>query len=364
MCANDFCVVDAYLNESSMQVKQRYTYLCVAALLLMLLGYGGYRQGRLHHDWGIHGLGSVPYDPGPLRYLIAGSTSLSYINEQQLFEEDHTSSHHQLPSYRGAAILDPSPDDPYLKNQELDGFGFVDKDSEEVHSFNLNCRMETCFDFSHCRHHEFFVYVYPVADNAVGPIYAEILSALFMSHHYTSDPDKACLFITSIDTLDRDVHSTERYIRDANERLHQLSYWNGGRNHLIFNLYSGTWPNYKEHELNFDAGYAAFAKASVSQAYYRPGFDISFPLFHAELASRGGESGSLQSRNVPASEHTLTLVFKGKRYLTGIGSETRNSLYHIHNGEDVLLLTTCRHGSGWEKIQDERCEKDNEVYEK
>ena len=351
-----------------MQVKLRYAYLCVAGLLLVVLGYAGYRQSDVYHAHVIRGVGSgyVPYDPGPVRYLIAGASSRSFIDDQQMFSEIHPPSlshHHELP-YRGAAILDPAPDDAYLKKQELDGFGFVEKDGEELHGYNLNCRMETCFDFSRCKHKEFYVYVYPIADNEVGPIYAEILAALFTSRHYTSDPDKACLFIASVDTLDRDERSTERFIRDANARLRQLPYWNGGRNHLIFNLYSGTWPDYREHELAFDVGYAAFAKASISQAYYRRGFDISFPLFHAELASRGGEGGSLQARKVPAAERSHALVFKGKRYLTGIGSETRNALYHIHNGDDVLLLTTCRHGSGWQKMQDERCEKDNQDYDK
>ena len=41
--------------------------------------------------------------------------------------------------------------------------------------------------------------------------------------------------------------------------------------------------------------------------------------------------------------------FKGKRYLNGIGSETRNSLHYIHDGQRSVMLTTCRHGKNWEK---------------
>ena len=41
--------------------------------------------------------------------------------------------------------------------------------------------------------------------------------------------------------------------------------------------------------------------------------------------------------------------FKGKRYLNGIGSETRNSLHYIHDGQRSVMLTTWRHGKNWEK---------------
>ena len=42
---------------------------------------------------------------------------------------------------------------------------------------------------------------------------------------------------------------------DLNERIHSLPEWNGGENFLIYNLYSGTWPEYLE-ELYFDIGKA------------------------------------------------------------------------------------------------------------
>lgn len=53
----------------------------------------------------------------------------------------------------------------------------------------------------------------------------------------------------------------------------------GGRNHIVFNLYSGTWPDYNELDLSgFNPGYSILSKASYSYAHYRPGFDVSIPL--------------------------------------------------------------------------------------
>ena len=52
------------------------------------------------------------------------------------------------------------------------------------------------------------------------------------------------------------------------------------------------------------------------------------------------------------------------RYTYGIGSATRNSLFHIHNGDDIIMLTTCKHGKHWEQYKDQRCEIDNEEYDK
>ncbi|NP_001161530.1 exostosin 1-like protein [Saccoglossus kowalevskii] len=227
---------------------------------------------------------------------------------------------------------------------------------------NRKCRMETCFDFSLCKN-DFKVYVYPTQEgNKVSEAYDKILSAIRESRFYTSDPKKACLFIPSIDTLDRD-HLSPDYVKNAQSKIQSLPLWNNGQNHLIFVLYSGTWPEYSDLDLGFELGQAMLAKASTTSINFRPGFDISIPLFSKDHAQKGGSRGDLQTNNFPVARKYL-LVFKGKRYLSGIGSETRNALYHIHNGQDIILLTTCKHGKSWEKNADSRCEQDNAEFDR
>lgn len=223
------------------------------------------------------------------------------------------------------------------------------------------CRMESCFDASRCQN-GFKVFTYPREHGEpMSESYSKILSSIERSRYYTPRPEEACLFVLSIDTLDRDPLSAH-YVRGVEQRIRSFPLWNSGRNHLIFNLYAGTWPNYTE-ELGFDIGHAMLAKASFHSKNFRPGFDVSIPLFPREHPQRGGQRGWLHHNSVPPKKKYL-LVFKGKRYLTGIGSGTRNALHHIHNGQDIVSLTTCRHGKDWERHKDTRCDQDNVDYEK
>ncbi|XP_062889751.1 exostosin-1-like [Mobula hypostoma] len=224
------------------------------------------------------------------------------------------------------------------------------------------CRMETCFDLSLCEKRGFRVYIYPQSKtDKVSESYQKILSSIQESRYYTPEPRQACLFVMGIDTLDRDQLSLQ-YIHNVDAKIQSSPLWNNGRNHLIFNLYSGTWPDYTE-DLGFDIGQAMVAKASFYMESYRPHFDVSIPLFSREHPQKGGEKGWLRYNNVPPRRKYL-LVFKGKRYLTGIGSDTRNALHHIHNGKDIISLTTCKHGKDWVKHKDDRCDRDNQEYDK
>ncbi|XP_077600008.1 exostosin-1 isoform X2 [Stigmatopora nigra] len=292
--------------------------------------------------------------------------------------------HHQLPQYpdyyqeaeRAGSPKNPGPwmELTQLLGPYLEG-GEQEEDGPQVHHQhssprerrsvrdnlykNKRCRMETCFDFSRCQPH-FGVYVYPLQrGDQISATYVKILSSIQESRFHASDPSKACLFVLAVDTLDRDRLSAQ-FVQNVRTRIQSLPTWNDGRNHLIFNLYSGTWPDYTD-DLGFEVGQAMLAKASADVANFRPNFDISIPLFSKDHPLK---SGSAEGAPPPSSSRRFLLVFKGKRYLTGIGSETRNALYHIHNGDDIVLLTTCKHGKEWEKHKDSRCDRDNREYAK
>lgn len=137
-----------------------------------------------------------------------------------------------------------------------------------------------------------------------------------------------------------------------------------GSRKLICTLCStGTWPDYHELGLGFDTGQAILAKASMSIQTMRHNFDVSIPLFHKHFPLRSGHTGMVTANNFPANKKYL-LAFKGKRYVHGIGSETRNSLFHLHNGRDIVMVTTCRHGKSWRELQDGRCDEDNREYDR
>ncbi|XP_014262260.1 exostosin-1 [Cimex lectularius] len=308
-----------------MQAKKRYLLVLLSCAFLAYCYFGGYRLKSERY---------IPFDVDTLPSFVD-------VWSDHLFEKD----------------LEPMPHVRRVGGSRTLRKGIV----------NQKCRMETCFDFSRCAK-DFKVYVYPVGDESSevplipSPVYQRVLDVIIESRYYTPDPAAACLFVLAIDTLDRDNLSSD-YVRNVPSRLQRLKYWNGGKNHLIFNLYSGTWPDYAEEELGFDTGEAILAKASMSVTSIRPGFDISIPLFHKNHPEKGGEQGFVATNNFPINKKFL-LAFKGKRYVHGIGSETRNSLYHLHNERDIVLVTTCKHGKSWKEMKDERCDEDNTEYDR
>ncbi|KAJ8290778.1 hypothetical protein GJAV_G00017400 [Gymnothorax javanicus] len=318
-----------------MQAKKRYLILfSIGACLILLFFFGG-----LH----------VP------------------TSSRNPSRRDDRSRNGYHPEHRWPRFSDPLlPSVPWDQRDTEDyNMHISPKQKRDMHSSvykGKRCRMDSCFDFTACEKNGFKVYVYPqLKGEKISESYQNILSAIEGSRFYTSDPGQACLFILSLDTLDRDQLSPQ-YVHSLKTKIQNLQLWNNGRNHLVFNLYSGTWPDYTE-DLGFDIGQAMLAKASISMENFRPNFDVSIPLFSKDHPRTGGERGYLKYNSIPPFRKYM-LVFKGKRYLTGIGSDTRNALYHVHNGEDVVLLTTCKHGKDWQKHKDARCDRDNAEYDK
>nr|CAG4641480.1 EOG090X01LY [Eurycercus lamellatus] len=101
-----------------------------------------------------------------------------------------------------------------------------------------------------------------------------LLQTITNSPYYTLDPTEACLFIPSIDLLNQNRIRP----KEVGKALAILPYWNGGRNHLLFNMLPGSLPEYSPY-LGVDAGYSMITGGGFSSLSYRPGFDISVPVF-------------------------------------------------------------------------------------
>ncbi|XP_035533990.1 exostosin-1 isoform X1 [Morone saxatilis] len=348
-----------------MQAKKRYLLVSVGAGLLFLVYLWGLQIGEFQQQ-------PYQYHQFP-QYPQYHQQEYQYYHQSQ---EVYQPQPQPLPQRSPSRPPRHWPDSTQLLEPYLEG-GEQEEDSPQLqhqHTSprerrairdniykNKRCRMETCFDFARCQS-GFRVYIYPPQrGDEISETYQKILSSIEESRFHTTDPSRACLFILAVDTLDRDQLSAQ-YVQNVRLRIQSLPTWNDGRNHLIFNLYSGTWPDYTE-DLGFEVGQAMLAKASADVVNFRPHFDISIPLFSKDHPPKGGGIGYLTLNDAPPSRKYL-LVFKGKRYLTGIGSDTRNALYHIHNREDIILLTTCKHGKDWEKHKDSRCGRDNEEYSK
>ena len=158
------------------------------------------------------------------------------------------------------------------------------KKKEEKLEKSDDCLLHNCFDFEQCRKNGFKIFIhqnptgqYSIDKNRKSENYAKILQVLEKSYYRTLNESKACIKILPFDTIDRDVLSQD-YVDNMDSKLKQISNWNNGRNYLIFNFYSGTWPDYLE-DLGFNLGHAILAKSSISSHKYRHGFDISLPLW-------------------------------------------------------------------------------------
>jgi glucuronyl/N-acetylglucosaminyl transferase EXT1 len=238
---------------------------------------------------------------------------------------------------------------------------------------NGTCTMQACFNFSKCLN-DFKIYIYEEPYLVLSDTFKSILRAINESKYITKNGDEACLFVSSIDTFDRDRLSPN-YVSNLQSLLENLKYWNNsdGINHLIFNSYTGTWPYYKnEFQISNDTLInnklkAIIIRSSFSTSNYRYGFDISFPLIESSFPYETPKIKQSKpfNNNTQYIKKRYLLTFKGKRYLGfGAGTDTRGNLYHINNNRDILLLTTCRHLKFWEQYKDEKCDHDNQLYDK
>jgi glucuronyl/N-acetylglucosaminyl transferase EXT1 len=208
-----------------------------------------------------------------------------------------------------ASFESASPPSPFASFEDAPSYSdFAALSTQyERHGKSGPCTMGRCFNRTRCKR-PFKVYVYPDPASETIPTmseaYAKIVKVIRLSNMYTSNPEEACLFVLSLDTLDRDRIS-QHYVKNMNGLLASLPsrLWNEGRNHLIFNLYHGTYPDYKEDDFGFDPQLAMMARASTSVRHFRPDYDVSFPLFHNELPFRS----SLEVRVILLSHSGMSI---------------------------------------------------------
>jgi glucuronyl/N-acetylglucosaminyl transferase EXT1 len=221
-----------------MQAKKRYILVVLSCAFLAYCYFGGYRIKRLFN--------LNANTPDVLPSFVLHQNNINYHNIRSnvqansqlnniIIHRKYANNNHDNNNSKHVKDIDDlygTPVNNRLKN-----------DHQKVTNYK-SCTMETCFDFTKC-YDNFLVYVYsPEPVNSLGatpPVsanYQKILTAITESRYYTSDPEKACLFVLAIDTLDRDSLS-EDLVRNVPQRLQRLPYWNNGKNHIIFNLYSG-----------------------------------------------------------------------------------------------------------------------------
>lgn len=92
----------------------------------------------------------------------------------------------------------------------------INKGSPMANKSDKSCTFHTCFDVYHCGYNDdsrISVYIYPVAkyvDQKGLPVtlglsqeFSEILQTVADSVYYTSEPQRACLFLPSVDLLNQ-----------------------------------------------------------------------------------------------------------------------------------------------------------------
>ncbi|KAH9508938.1 Exostosin-2 [Bulinus truncatus] len=166
-------------------------------------------------------------------------------------------------------------------------------DSPPADTRDSNCTFHnfTCLEVYHCGYDDktvISVYIYPIQqyydDQGVDitpPMskeFQEILRVISHSPFYSKDPEKACLFIPSIDLLNQNLFNTHQ----VSQILASLKWWNSGKNHLLFNMLPGTGPNFVNY-LGMNTGKAIVAGGGFSSVTYRRTFDVTLPVYNPLL---------------------------------------------------------------------------------
>ncbi|KAJ8674013.1 hypothetical protein QAD02_005275 [Eretmocerus hayati] len=153
---------------------------------------------------------------------------------------------------------------------------------------NPSCTFFTCFDIYRCgiKGNQLAVYTYPLSrhksivsseNNHVTKEFHAILQAISASKYHTSNPEEACIFVPSVDMLQRDGKG--HYLAHS---LGNSQFSERGKNHLIFNLILDD-PDRHDNIIDTSVGQAMIAGMGFTKNHYRRQFDLSLPVFSTLL---------------------------------------------------------------------------------
>ncbi|KAG4078176.1 hypothetical protein HA402_002228 [Bradysia odoriphaga] len=240
------------------------------------------------------------------------------------------------------------------------------EDAELARARNGNCSYWDCFNVYKCGQRDqdrIAIYVYPLqnyVDTKGTPAFTltrefyYILKAITDSSYYTPNPNEACIFVPTIDTLNQKLVQPNLVAK----ALASLQYWDNGENHLLFNMVPGTSPEYSTiMDVNTDR--ALIAGAGFDTWTYRSGFDLSIPFY------------SLASENVKFTQTTNNRPHFLISSQTNLNDRQKRTLQDIaETNNNFLILQKCatiqsNHASDSNVIQkDVRCSyPDSVAYE-
>uniref|UniRef100_A0A146KMH8 Exostosin-2 n=4 Tax=Lygus hesperus TaxID=30085 RepID=A0A146KMH8_LYGHE len=200
---------------------------------------------------------------------------------------------------------------------------------------NPKCTYYDCFNVYKCGHKgagKILVYVYPlkyyVSDKGVPIVgshpmsreFYSLLSTIVESRYYTPNPEEACVFVVSIDTLNQNRIK----IKEASQALTLLPFWSNGDNHLIFNMVAGAAPEYNT-VVDLAIGNAMVAGAGFDSWSYRVSFDVSLPLFSTKAVPLRADSNTKRKWLIISSQ-------------LNINSEYTSELLELASDHSELLV--------------------------
>lgn len=204
------------------------------------------------------------------------------------------------------------------------------------------CNYYNCFDVYKCGQADrrITVYIYPIfryedergvlISTPMSQEFVEILETVYNSPYYSPDSSNACIFMPSLDLLNQ---NTLR-LKETSQVLASLPYWNGGMNHLLFNMLPGSVPDYKE-VLEVPFGQAMVAGAGFSLWTFRRTHDLSIPVFSPATKNFKVKNCYDRSRDWLVVSSQINIHYEYRHELEDLAEEHPELLVLGHCSEDA-----------------------------